>query len=187
MASFLQILKLLQGVFERLGFSSLSESGFIPTSHTRLGRPSLFFYVLISFREWLHSYIPAIVKAVAIEAGSSHLFQRVASFLPVEDALEVESIEFLVLISFREWLHSYPRIRMVAAPSGNSSHLFQRVASFLPVSMIYKTPDGYTRFSSLSESGFIPTRSLINNKTLGPLGFSSLSESGFIPTRTEAQ
>ncbi len=31
MASFLQLIKLLEGVFDRLGFSSLSESGFIPT------------------------------------------------------------------------------------------------------------------------------------------------------------
>ena len=37
-------------------FSSLSESGFIPTARQHGGHISFIFYVLISFREWLHSY-----------------------------------------------------------------------------------------------------------------------------------
>jgi len=63
-------------------FSSLSESGFIPTR-----------------------YIDNVfVRSIE---PSSHLFQRVASFLPIEDLIKVKE-------SFK------------------SSHLFQRVASFLP-------------------------------------------------------
>jgi len=114
-------------------FSSLSESGFIPT------------------REGLE------------EAGleckqSSHLFQRVASFLQTQDSQIVQvSVSLFsslsesgfiptekcsvttrqfgkyVLISFREWLHSYPE----------GIYSFREMFS--------------NKFSSLSESGFIPT------------------------------
>jgi len=38
--------------------------------------------VLISFREWLHSYIERIKKEIKKSKKGSHLFQRVASFLP---------------------------------------------------------------------------------------------------------
>ena len=55
-ASFLQILKLIHGVFDRLGFSSLSESGFIPTNIKTYSWCFRQAGVLISFREWLHSY-----------------------------------------------------------------------------------------------------------------------------------
>ena len=63
--------------------------------------------VLISFREWLHSY---------------EELQKLAVYC-----------EHDVLISFREWLHSYTR---------NVSAVVRSIA---------------TAFSSLSESGFIPT------------------------------
>jgi len=61
-------------------FSSLSESGFIPTRKhqiTRLSRS----VVLISFREWLHSYPVSVVNQSNMSYVGSHLFQRVASFL----------------------------------------------------------------------------------------------------------
>ena len=41
------------------------------------------------------------------------------------------------------------------------------------------------QFSSLSESGFIPTILDLLEGTFERLGFSSLSESGFIPTKKE--
>jgi len=57
------------------------------------------------------------------------------------------------------------------------------VASFLPVDIDTETDDDYKLFSSLSESGFIPTE-LVNlrNDAEEKAEFSSLSESGFIPT-----
>jgi len=138
--------------------------------------------VLISFREWLHSYYRCVAYTGRTVLSSSHLFQRVASFLlsllkipwkrktrrfsslsesgfiptqPVEDTMEEKDTK--VLISFREWLHSYPdvvvnfNVRLVGVLISfrewlhsyllmNSldrkwypkcSHLFQRVASFL--------------------------------------------------------
>ena len=65
----------------------------------------------------------------------------------------------VVLISFREWLHSY----FLSIPSKDmlnalSSHLFQRVASFLLKLFISGLAEAGLVFSSLSESGFIPTR-----------------------------
>ena len=85
-----------------------------------------------------------------------------ASFLHVQSALEVNSNEFLVLISFREWLHSYT--------------LFEYDTSEITV----------PAFSSLSESGFIPTMIDIYLEPDGGMLFSSLSESGFIPTNIGA-
>ena len=65
-----------------------------------------FLAVLISFREWLHSYY----------FGGS-----IWTSNPV-----------VVLISFREWLHSYVEFReLFSNNSAICSHLFQRVASFL--------------------------------------------------------
>jgi len=87
-------------------FSSLSESGFIPTLQSARNTDGLVTIVLISFREWLHSY---------------------------KDLLKLlrEELEN-VLISFREWLHSYD---FFPGRASNAllfcSHLFQRVASFL--------------------------------------------------------
>ena len=114
--------------------------------------------VLISFREWLHSYILKEYTVFEKCSVSSHLFQRVASFLlPNKEILDRFIValfsslsesgfiptrypaecpvgyHFFVLISFREWLHSY--IYMVIEPNKVSKPMF----------------------SSLSESGFIPT------------------------------
>ncbi len=139
--------------------------------------------VLISFREWLHSYRHLGRKKHKFPYGSSHLFQRVASFLLEnfkaglsEAGLEFSSLSesgFIpttsclrycqnvcpeVLISFREWLHSYCAAKEVV-PQGIkvSSHLFQRVASFLLPGFSWCFVCNFCRFSSLSESGFIPT------------------------------
>ena len=113
-----------------------------------------------------------------------------------------------VLISFREWLHSYPpRKGAFIFYLQSSSHLFQRVASFLHARSRARGWVGHLRFSSLSESGFIPTgisvrwtnwgfrlvlisfREWLHSYQTKDLFdvfraevFSSLSESGFIPT-----
>ena len=63
---------------------------------------------------------------------SSHLFQRVASFLHDYYTNKLTLDVAHVLISFREWLHSYVVLKEF------SIHCL-------------------IRFSSLSESGFIPT------------------------------
>ncbi len=87
----------------------------------------------------------------------SHLFQRVASFLRdrvVESLLDGE----------------------------DSSHLFQRVASFLRVLDLIAGTFERLGFSSLSESGFIPTEKNAKVPDTKAIRFSSLSESGFIPT-----
>jgi len=89
--------------------------------------------VLISFREWLHSYI------------------RMAFIITFSNKDKV-------LISFREWLHSY----FIEPPSGALMD--------------------YQLFSSLSESGFIPTTWSQAVEDSLEEKFSSLSESGFIPT-----
>ena len=89
--------------------------------------------VLISFREWLHSYKSYFSNWLMNWKQSSHLFQRVASFLQV---LRIQGWCWngtSVLISFREWLHSY------------KFYGFKVDVGMAPV------------FSSLSESGFIPT------------------------------
>jgi len=88
--------------------------------------------VLISFREWLHSYLSSdkpgftsrmtcshlfqrvasflLIQTIAVQAArnpGSHLFQRVASFLQDSQIVQVSLSVDTVLISFREWLHSY--------------------------------------------------------------------------------
>ena len=140
------------------GFSSLSESGFIPT------------------RYW-------IVFNFEILWVCSHLFQRVASFLLTrlgiyfsDDTKRFSSLSesgfiptsmdksdiirqiSVVLISFREWLHSY--LILILKFCGflqRCSHLFQRVASFLHIIKQINISLVRHGFSSLSESGFIPT------------------------------
>jgi len=114
--------------------------------------------VLISFREWLHSY-----KETRKEASE-----------------EMKN----VLISFREWLHSYKEQydapwpecwfrfsslsesgfiptreerEEISNQGSRRSHLFQRVASFLHKETLDSFVAGLKEFSSLSESGFIPT------------------------------
>ena len=166
------------------GFSSLSESGFIPTWYLWTFRVGMGPKVLISFREWLHSYSLRLDLKWRPGGSSSHLFQRVASFLHsnyLPSALwllsEFSSLSesgFIptrcfqfarsrspdeVLISFREWLHSYCQRLEVQISSGYSrSHLFQRVASFLRLRRNWRLQVSILLFSSLSESGFIPTQ-----------------------------
>ena len=93
--------------------------------------------VLISFREWLHSYSLKRLGMFFDQETSSHLFQRVASFLHDTELCLILKFCGFVLISFREWLHSYLK----------DSHNVRQDEQ---------------RFSSLSESGFIPTK---NNST----------------------
>jgi len=90
--------------------------------------------VLISFREWLHSYETGVLgNRTNGQERSSHLFQRVASFLPrLHSGIWASNI-IPVLISFREWLHSY----LIMLEGGDEKLC--------------------NTFSSLSESGFIPT------------------------------
>ena len=139
--------------------------------------------VLISFREWLHSYYSKITRLEIVNKRCSHLFQRVASFLlksivrkqnivgfgfsslsesgfiPTESPQSVlPTLAMGVLISFREWLHSYIRqLTMVTSWHKICSHLFQRVASFLQCNQTRFHSVRLYQFSSLSESGFIPT------------------------------
>ncbi len=139
--------------------------------------------VLISFREWLHSYMLEHFKASLSEAGRSHLFQRVASFLLTFTRRFVGFRIDTVLISFREWLHSYWWTKCIWQVGWRaSSHLFQRVASFLLVAVQRLGLSISKEFSSLSESGFIPTGSNMDRQDIIEMLFSSLSESGFIPT-----
>jgi len=74
-----------QAVSERflpiIRFSSLSESGFIPTWTVCPAAVKKPVKVLISFREWLHSYLQVRSRKFLGFRLSSHLFQRVASFL----------------------------------------------------------------------------------------------------------
>ncbi len=79
-ASFLRVVDGVQVFKTTFGFSSLSESGFIPTKN-----------------------LSAVVRSIAV---GSHLFQRVASFLP-KMKKKLVGFSIKVLISFREWLHSY--------------------------------------------------------------------------------
>jgi len=107
-ASFLQKQSTPDSQTVQVSFSSLSESGFIPTTWVVLLRWDKRVLVLISFREWLHSYIGNKVSFEAYKKKGSHLFQRVASFL------------LMIFLSI-------PSKDML------SSHLFQRVASFLRI------------------------------------------------------
>jgi len=64
-ASFLPQMPVVKLSDQRLRFSSLSESGFIPTGKTSEEIMKLGLQVLISFREWLHSYLPEVLSYVA--------------------------------------------------------------------------------------------------------------------------
>jgi len=55
-ASFLQFYLSNTRLPSTMSFSSLSESGFIPTELAKVFEPMSIEVVLISFREWLHSY-----------------------------------------------------------------------------------------------------------------------------------
>jgi len=139
--------------------------------------------VLISFREWLHSYKDSTPKHGCCREGFSSLSE--SGFIPTN--MYKEELDFLVkfvLISFREWLHSYrsminkaaskvaevfsslsesgfiPTLSVAKNPDGTTtirSHLFQRVASFLQFLSKFLIILNGIKFSSLSESGFIPT------------------------------
>ncbi len=144
-------------ILDVLLFSSLSESGFIPTMGAFIFTILSHNIVLISFREWLHSYwIPSWVficsKWAVLISFREWLHSYNFGFIG-GDVWEVG-----VLISFREWLHSYEKRmenRFEILKIG--SHLFQRVASFLRNQSVEDTLEEKTEFSSLSESGFIPT------------------------------
>ncbi len=82
MASFLLIGQDDDEFVVELKFSSLSESGFIPT-------------------------LKDVVNYFNSTSAGSHLFQRVASFLLLVNLLGGNGLPPTVLISFREWLHSY--------------------------------------------------------------------------------
>ena len=83
-----------------------------------------------------------------------------SGFIPTVGSIEEQVwVEGKVLISFREWLHSYGfRIDTGRYPVTVGSHLFQRVASFLPSGTTTVREHFKNKFSSLSESGFIPTK-----------------------------
>jgi len=130
-ASFLPLVTIRQTGPLVQSFSSLSESGFIPTFCYLCVLFCTSFNVLISFREWLHSYILINKAQRKWYPRSSHLFQRVASFLQVLESFKAGLLEAGVLISFREWLHSYRKVMEISTMINDRSHLFQRVASFL--------------------------------------------------------
>ena len=88
-------------------FSSLSESGFIPTIDPWCFRSFGVNMVLISFREWLHSYL---LEGTFERLGLTWEFSSLSEsgFIPTEPVEpDVVASELAVLISFREWLHSY--------------------------------------------------------------------------------
>jgi len=91
----------------RSKFSSLSESGFIPTIFKAITERIQKAVVLISFREWLHSYIIKLIHGVFDRLGVLISFREwLHSYLnAVVKAIATAAV---VLISFREWLHSYP-------------------------------------------------------------------------------
>ena len=89
---------------------------------------------------------------------SSHLFQRVASFLPwgllfFNHTLE-EVFSSLSESGFIPTNYDYDEDEYDV---NYGSHLFQRVASFLPAVVEITSKNASAMFSSLSESGFIPT------------------------------
>jgi len=63
--------------------------------------------VLISFREWLHSYQ---IKIAPLNTGAVEEFSSLSEsgFIPTSMINKAASkVVEVVLISFREWLHSY--------------------------------------------------------------------------------
>ena len=91
------------------GFSSLSESGFIPTFVGSSRVPVEQTGVLISFREWLHSYYEKFSVPVISWSKFSSLSE--SGFIPTDNGVMIRRTSWgFVLISFREWLHSYPMI-----------------------------------------------------------------------------
>ena len=114
-------------------FSSLSESGFIPT-------------------------VPRKGAFIFISHTSSHLFQRVASFLLGRSMADVFVVDYsFSSLSESGFIPTWFQSRYRISTSNRSSHLFQRVASFLLGKLLDLLDGKYGMFSSLSESGFIPT------------------------------
>ncbi len=117
------------------------------------------------------------------EGGSSHLFQRVASFLPTLAIVMLEgSKEVFSSLSESGFIPTINILSSFGISTTISSHLFQRVASFLLLALGIRLSAQSDTFSSLSESGFIPTVVESDNVRQVEREFSSLSESGFIPT-----
>ena len=138
---FQRVASFLRGVYSicylcgHISFSSLSESGFIPTSSGCVDYFVKNIIVLISFREWLHSY-KDIIREI-----SSHLFQRVASFLQRYNKRN-NSFTGKVFSSLSEsgFIPTARTVSNIKVLRIFGSHLFQRVASFL-----LKRCDGYKR------------------------------------------
>ena len=96
--------RILAGVLQ---FSSLSESGFIPTRRPDWKVREGFMVVLISFREWLHSYTIRIKKQETPDSQVVLISFREWLHSYKIDNRYAFSFRVEVLISFREWLHSY--------------------------------------------------------------------------------
>ena len=114
-------------------FSSLSESGFIPTGSIPEKVSRIPVETFSSLSE--SGFIPTkdLLDMLMEELKSSHLFQRVASFLPESPVYEVSSRN----VTFSSLSESG------FIPTNNGA----------PGNLSCLGP-----FSSLSESGFIPTR-----------------------------
>ena len=88
----------------------------------------------------------------------SHLFQRVASFLLTRLGMffddETKSFSSLSESGF---IPTNEAELVLILKFVGCSHLFQRVASFLLMNLLENVYDNVELFSSLSESGFIPT------------------------------
>ena len=107
-----------------------------------------------------------------------------SGFIPTPDSIQFNLYSIIKFSSLSE-SGFIPTVRQDGRrpdERATGSHLFQRVASFLLKSkeMLEQFKKGL--FSSLSESGFIPTVIGPKDKGKKPVKFSSLSESGFIPT-----
>ena len=139
-------------------FSSLSESGFIPTN--LLEREDSEF--LLRFSSLSESgFIPTPEGTCEFKEYFSKFSSLSESgFIPTWPSIQSTMYgQLKVLISFREWLHSYDdHVYTTKLTLDVGSHLFQRVASFLQVVARQCEYSYLELFSSLSESGFIPTK-----------------------------
>jgi len=139
-------------------FSSLSESGFIPTYEQEVYNQQHRVTVLISFREWLHSYLWD---------------------------LEVNDLTLILRFSSLSESGFIPTNKRNNSFTGKVRSLFSSLSEsgFIPTFLWDLDEDQVVlMFSSLSESGFIPTYLKYHVITGRVEQFSSLSESGFIPT-----
>ena len=110
------------------------------------------------FQRVLHSYWTVSAAVEKRKKKCSHLFQRVASFLLnlLEGTFERLGLVFSSL-SESGFIPTYQTKRVLMCSRKPCSHLFQRVASFLPEVYKFLATFLFQEFSSLSESGFIPT------------------------------